>query len=68
MVWLTTKSSTLLLPRRCGGWKVGVLRYRAGRIGGLIRVVHREPLAAATDPTARIAELVADVETGHFDS
>lgn len=48
-------------------WKVGVLRCPSGWFGGLIRVVHQETLPPEVHPRARIAELVAEVESGAFD-
>lgn len=49
-------------------WKVGVLRYRSGRLGGRITVVHKELLPPRQGPTRRIAELVEEVERGRFDA
>lgn len=68
VIWLAVKTSTGMARRRSEGWKVGVLRYRAGKIGGPIRVVRRERLTQADNPTTRIEELVKAVESGQFDT
>jgi hypothetical protein len=48
-------------------WKVGVLRMKNRKLGGRIKIVHRERLPRGTSPTARIAELAERVDAGDFD-
>lgn len=48
-------------------WKVGVLRYRPGRFGGRIKVVHKDLLPAGRASASRVAALVEEVRSGRFD-
>lgn len=61
------KGAAALFRSRGKTWKVGILRHRNVRWGGIIRVVYKERLAPGQAPNQRIAELVKVVNDGTFD-
>jgi hypothetical protein len=61
------KGAAALFWSRGKTWKVGILRHRNVKWGGIIRVVYKERLAPGQAPNQRIAELVKAVGDGTFD-
>jgi hypothetical protein len=67
-VWSLSTLVGRLVWRFQKAWKVGVVRFvDNGRVMPA-SVVHEERLTAGVAPDARISELVADVQSGRFDT
>ncbi len=61
------KGLAALFLSRMGTWKVGILRYKDRKLGGRIRVIHKETLPPGQEPRQRIVQLVRAVNDGTFD-
>jgi hypothetical protein len=62
------KAAGVLFHRRAKTWKVGVLRVRDRKIGGRVKVLHKESLEVGDDLLVRIDVLANDVRNGRFDN
>jgi hypothetical protein len=62
------KGVAALFWSRMTTWKVGILRYKDRKLGGRIRIVHKETLPPGQEPYERIAALVRAVNDGSFDT
>jgi hypothetical protein len=62
------KAAGVLFHRRAKTWKVGVLRVRDRKMGGRVKVLHKESLEVGDDLLVRIDVLANDVRNGRFDN
>lgn len=65
---LATVIAAHLLWRSQDTWKVGVLHYQPSRLGGRIRLIHKERLPRGEQPDPRIQQLVEGVQRGDYDA
>lgn len=66
-IWLLSGLVVRLLSRFQKSWMVGVVRFVDNDRVMPTSVIHEEKLASGVRPSARIAELASDVESGRFD-